>query len=278
VWGTFIIEAYRDDERREVYQALETLFGPESGGSWATAGIYIYWDFESRNALYVGLASDFAVRFGQHNGFRGCPASGCKRKEIDTYFASGKELLGLTVLPLSRLSQPSTARWDRVLSLEDRELLDLHEALSAEALDEIRSLEGKLIAGHKVRHGDVPPWNKHPGRLPQKIPSATDGTLSTATGKLDCLLQSRRTIRQLAADGEACIYEEHLHGARMVAVATGIQTGEGFRNDRLRSLLAERSNFFPGDKLLDSNYLDQRNPLTTGPALDPPEHDAGHPN
>jgi hypothetical protein len=58
VWGTFTIDAYRDDERREVYDALESLFGPTSGTGWSTAGIYVYWDFSTREILYVGLASD----------------------------------------------------------------------------------------------------------------------------------------------------------------------------------------------------------------------------
>lgn len=43
----------------------------------------------------------------------------------------------------------------------------------------------------------------------------------------------------------------------------------------LRTILARTFNFFPGDTLLASDYLDYRNPLTTGPVLDPPPGDLG---
>ena len=273
VWGTIIIDAYRDDERREVYDALESLFGPTSGTSWSTAGIYVYWDFTSREILYVGLASDLAVRFGQHNRFKGCPDSGCKRVQIDAYFAAGNEFLGFTVLPLSSLTQPSGARWDRAIDLRDRELIELQASLSADALNDIRTLEGGLIAAHKARSGAIPPWNKDPGRRPSQEISPTDGTSAAVTGRFDCLLQSRRTIRELAADGEASIFEEHLHGARLLAVSAAILSERGFRNDVLRTILNQTFAFFPGDLLLSSDYLDHRNPLTVGPVLDPPSED-----
>ena len=34
VWGTFMLDAYRTDERREVAAALEDLFSPISGTGW----------------------------------------------------------------------------------------------------------------------------------------------------------------------------------------------------------------------------------------------------
>jgi hypothetical protein len=273
VWGTIIIDAYRHDERREVYDALEELFGPTSGTSWSTAGIYVYWDFTTREILYVGLATDLPVRFGQHNRFKGCPKRSCKRDEIDAYFAAGNKFLGFTIVPLSSLTQPSAARWDHVIDLQDRELIDIQAAFNAEALDEIRTLEGALIAAHKARTGHIPPWNKDPGRVPTQKVSPTDGTSAAVTGRFDCLLQSRRTIRELAADGEASIFEEHLHGARLLAVRSAILSEYGFRNDLLRRILAQTFAFFPGDALLESDYLNHRNPLTVGPILDPPPED-----
>lgn len=128
---------------------------------------------------------------------------------------------------------------------------------------------------HKARHGAIPPWNKDPGRIPKQPVSPNDATLSTVVGRFDCLLQSRRRIRDLARDGEASIYEEHLHGARLLAVAAALVNGLGFRNDMLRTLLAQTFNFFPGDRLLASDYLDHRCPLTRGPVLDPPPGDSG---
>jgi hypothetical protein len=97
-----------------------------------------------------------------------------------------------------------------------------------------------------------------------------------AVGIFDCLLQARRTIRQLATDPEAMMFEEHLHGARMSAVRAAILGGEGFRNDVLRRHV-EMSWAVPfiRDEILKSGYLDQRNPLTIGPVLDPPPEPGG---
>jgi hypothetical protein len=217
-------------------------------------------------------ASDLAVRFGQHNRFKGCPDRGCKRVQIDAYFSAGNEFLGFTILPLSSLTQPSGARWNHAIDLKERELIELQAAFSADALNDIRTLEGGLIAGHKARTGAIPPWNKDPGRKPSQEIPPTDATSAAVTGRFDCLLQSRRTTRELAADGEACIFEEHLHGARLLAVSAAIR-GDGFRNDVLRTILAQTFAFFPGDLLLASDYLDHRNRLTVGPVLDPPSED-----
>ena len=252
------------------YDALESLSGPTSGTSWSTADIYVYWDFATREILYVGLASDLAVRFGQHNRFKGCPDRSCKRVQIDAHFAAENEFLGFTVFSLSSLTQPSGARWNRAIDLKDRELIELQAAFSAEALNDIRTLEGRLIAAHEARTGVIPPWNRDPGRKPSGKISPADATLAAVTGRFDCLLQSRRTIRQLAADGEASIFEEHLHGARLLAVSAVVLSQHGFRNDLLRTILAQTFSFFPGDLLLASDYLDHRNSLTMGPVLDPP--------
>jgi hypothetical protein len=274
MWGTFLLEVYRQQHARDVRDALERVLGPESGSSWATGGVYIFWNPNTREPLYVGIAGDFPERFAQHNGLRGCPASGCKRDQIAKYFAEESEWLGYTVIALSSLSQPSTRRQRKSLGLEDPELIELNEALSAEALSEIRALEGRMIALYAHQFGKPLRWNESPGRLPRVPPSSEDGTLAMAVGHLDCLLQARKTIRRLAEDGEAMLFEEHLHGARMGAVRQAIRNGRGFNNEVLRRHLARDSaSSFLADAILESGYLDQRNPVTIGPVLNPTEAD-----
>jgi hypothetical protein len=274
MWGTFLLEVYRQQQARDVRDALERMLGPESASSWSTGGVYVFWNPDTREPLYVGIAGDLPERFAQHNGLRGCPAPGCKRDEITEYFVEECDWLGYTVIALSSLSQPSTRRQRDSLGLEDPELIELNEALSAEALDEIRALEGRMIALYAQQFGKPLRWNASPGRLPRVSPSAEDGTLATAVGALDCLLQARKTIRRLAEDPEAMMFEEHLHGARITAVRAAILNGQGFRNDLLRRHL-ERSWAAPfiRDEIVNSGYLDQRNPVTIGPVLDAPEDD-----
>lgn len=70
------------------------------------------------------------------------------------------------------------------------------------------------------------------------------------------------------------MFEEHLHGARMTAVRAAILNGPGFGNELPRQHL-KRSWAAPfiRDEILKSGYLDQRNPVTIGPVLEPPEDD-----
>ena len=206
MWGTFLLEVYRQQHARDVRDAMERVRGPEPASSWSTGAVYVF--------------------------------------------------------------------WNPYLDLDDHELIELNEALSAEALDEIRALEGRMIALYAQQFGKPLRWNESLGRVPPLPPDAEDGTLATAVGMLDCLVQARKTIRRLAEDGEAMIFEEHLHGARLGTVRDAILDGGGFNNTVLRRHLEEeRASSFLADAILTSGYLDQRNPVTIGPMLDPPEDD-----
>lgn len=251
--------------------ALEELLGPASG-SWSSGGVYVFWNPATRVPLYVGITGDLPVRFAQHAGLRSCPAEGCKRREIEAYFADGHKELGYTVLAMSSLSQVRTARHQAVLGPMRRDLIELSEAISAEAMDEIRSLEGRLLAYSRSRLGHLPAWNTDPGRIPKVAPGANDGSMATAVGALDVLLQARRTIRQLADDPLAAMFEEQLHGARLFAVAVGIRSETGTRNDTIRAEIEREGLILPEirEEILRSGYLDQRCPVTAGPMLDPP--------
>jgi hypothetical protein len=93
-------------------------------------------------------------------------------------------------------------------------------------------------------------------------------TLFLAVGAFDCLLHARRTIRQLANDAEANMFEEYLHGARIRAL---ILDGP-FQNDRVRRFVTPNSpGGFIAEQILSGGYLDQRNPLTIGRVLEPPD-------
>lgn len=272
MWGTFILDSFRRNEAAELRDALEDLLGPIVGSAWSSGGVYVFWDPETREALYIGITGDLPVRFAQHTGLRVAPTGGCKRQEIESYFADGHEWLGYTILTMSSLSQVRTARHRRVLDPMRRDLIELSEAISEEALDEIRGLEGRLIASNRVRFGNLPRWNNHPGRIPKKAPAADEGSLAIAVGAVDILLQARRTIRQLAADPLSAMFEEQMHGARMVAVAQGIRGGQGVRNDTIRERIRRHPTMLPeiDEELLTCGYLDQRCPLTVGPVVDPP--------
>jgi len=270
MWGTYMLDVYRESDAREMRDALEALFGPRAPTDWASAGVYVFWHPVTRDPLYVGINGDLPVRFAQHNGLRG-GAKGTKRKNIKAYFADEHDELGFTVLAISDLSQPDTGRYRATLGPDARDVLDFNASVSAETMSEIRALEGRLIAHNTIRCGARPPWNTSPGRLPKTPPQADDGTMAVAVGLIDILLQARKTIRQLAADDLALILEEHLHAARFMAVAGGFVSGEGLNNNTIRRLLNMFSVTSPWrDEILRSGYLEQRNPLTIGPIAEPP--------
>src|ERR1700722_2508455 len=217
MWGTFILDMYRREEVAEMRDALEELLGPESGSGWSTGGVYVFWNPTNREPLYVGIAGDLPLRFAQHNGLRSCPAAGCKREQIADYY-EGHETLGYTVLALSSLSQPRTASRRKALDLKNRDLIELDEALSEEVIDEMRAVEGRLIAHAKIVFGSIPPWNTSPARLPRKAADRQDVTLATAVGAVDVPLQARKTIKELVGSPEWAMFEAQLHGARISAV------------------------------------------------------------
>lgn len=269
MWGSFILDIYRRDEAADVRDALEELLGPESGSGWSTGGVYLFWNPASREPLYVGIAGDFPLRFAQHNGLRSCPAAGCKREQIAAYF-DDHETLGYTVLGLSGLSQPSTARRRKSLDLKDRDPIGLDEALSEEVVDEMRAAEGRLIAHAKMVFGSIPPWNTSPGRLPRKAADRQDATLATAVGAVDVPLQARKTIRELAANPEWAMFEDRLHGARISAVRKIELSGGGSPDELIRRELDAGLLGMPdlvAEEIKKTGYLNQRCPVTVGPSL-----------
>jgi hypothetical protein len=261
MWGTFMLDAYRREEAPEMRSALERLLGPASGNAWSTAGIYIFWEFETRIPRYIGISGDIPERFAQHNGLRRSSGSGSKKDEIQAYFDQ-HEKLGYTVLALSHLSQADTYRQRRILRSSDPEIIQLRREQSKEVIDSMRAVEGALIAAAKARFGADSLWNDSPGRIPELEPDLSDVTLATAVGVFDCLLQARLTIRGLADDGLANLFEEQLHAIRILIAPR-------FSNARLREMF-QQAWFVDSlrDEILKTGYLDRRNPLTVGPILD----------
>jgi hypothetical protein len=56
MWGTFLLEVYRRQHARDVRDAMERVLGLESASSWSTGGVYVFWNPDTREPLYVGAA------------------------------------------------------------------------------------------------------------------------------------------------------------------------------------------------------------------------------
>ena len=86
MWGTFMLDVFREEHVPDVRAALETLLGPDAGTAWSTGGVYVVWNPETRERRCIGIAGDFPERFAQHNGLRKSSANGSKRAQIKRYF------------------------------------------------------------------------------------------------------------------------------------------------------------------------------------------------
>lgn len=202
---TVIWDIYCADERAQVWDALQSLL-PEDSPSWSQKGVYGYWDPDTRELLYLGLANNLPERFAQHNGL--VPHSGGnKRGEIDAWFEGHKQLGLTTMIQAGAVG-----------------LLDLmHEispSLGAESSEIIALGEGQLIELHRQETGARPSWNriggsKYGAELAVENAHSLIPILSAAR---DSLFVARRSLRNLAADDCALAWETTIHSARMRAV------------------------------------------------------------
>lgn len=202
---TVIWDIYRSGERAQVWEALRSLL-PEDSPDWSRKGVYGYWDPQSRELLYLGLANNLPARFAQHNGL--VPHSGGnKSKQIEAWF-EGHEQLGLTTM----------------IQAAAVGLLDLmHEispSLGAESSEIIALGEGQLIELHRRETGARPSWNKVGGSKygAELAVENTHSLIPILSAARDSLFVARRSLRNLAADERALTWEATIHSARMRAV------------------------------------------------------------
>jgi hypothetical protein len=202
---TVVWDVYRDDERRQLWTAIQELL-QEDSRDWSRRGVYGYWDPGTRELLYVGLATNLPERFAQHNRLVS-HSGGNKADKIDEWFRS-HERLGFTLLL-------------QAAAVETLEMLcRLSPRLGVEVSEISRIAEGQLIELHRLEHGHRPPWNSvggstlgagwatPGGRSMVRLLSAADESLFVA----------RRGLRDLVADDAALRCEALVHGARMHAL------------------------------------------------------------
>jgi len=220
MFGTIIVDAYRESEARDIASALDELCNPSDNWGWSSAGVYCFWKYADREVLYIGLARDFTERFRQHNGQVPYPAGSCKRERIAAYFAE-HERLGFSIVAQSPYAQPVGRRFLESFGTDSDEVAAIYGPLGAHGLEGAQILEGKLIEAFRQHAGRFPAWNERGGSVAGQagVEPLTAQTLEVLTSKADSLMRARLTLRRLAADSTAMIFESHVHAARMLAAA-----------------------------------------------------------
>ncbi|MGG1167074.1 GIY-YIG nuclease family protein [Bacillus mycoides] len=247
MFGTIIQDAYTKDETNQIAEALEDLCNPSRTHGWSSAGIYCFWDYTTKEVLYIGLARDLLERFKQHNGIIRVDPKGCKIKKIEEYFQS-KQKLGYSIFVQSSMHQPFGRKNKDILgSYTEDQFPFAHYPI-----DDIKVVEGILIECFLKKHGDLPPWNRVGGSTNGQA-AATDGNyilIESLTHPNITPLIARYTLRELSADDNATYlwYEEYLHAARMSMLMHGISF-----NQALEQIKIIDSTTY--NRIIDDKYL-----------------------
>jgi hypothetical protein len=202
---TLIWDAYTDADRVSVWAAMRRLL-PRNSRDWSRKGVYAFWDPDTRELLYVGLASNLPQRFAQHNELV-THSGGNKSKEINQWF-SAHDRLGFTLL----------IQGAAVQILEDVHRMDWMLGAEAKGLTQIA--EGQLIELHKQEHGHWPPWNGVGGSIQgsEWARPSERSVINLLSAADESLFVARRTLRELVEDRRALQMEALLHAARMNAL------------------------------------------------------------
>ncbi|WP_373481791.1 GIY-YIG nuclease family protein [Acetobacterium sp.] len=256
MFGTIILDAYKSDELEIMANFIDEICSPMDTVGWASAGIYSFWEYDTKEILYIGLASDLCVRFKQHNGLLPIDDSACKYLQIQDYFKTHKKL-GYTILVQSPLSQPIVQRNEKMyrIFLEKPKGIAVGNYVGEEGLEHIKLVEGQLIEAYRLFTGDIPPWNKIGGNTYARK-FATKGNFlqiiqAFSSGDTHNLLISRSTLRELANNATYEWFEVQLHALRMMMLTMGYSY-----QDALDFQLTVNPDFqIIFDRLKDENYV-----------------------
>lgn len=220
------MDAYSSDELDVMASYIDEICSPMDTVGWASAGIYSFWDYDTKEILYIGLASDLCIRFQQHNGLIPIDDNACKYQQIQEYFKNHKRL-GYTILVQSPLSQPIVQRNEKLYRkfLEKPKGIPIENYAGEEGLEHIRLAEGQLIEAYRLALKKIPPWNKMGGDVHARK-SATKGNYlqivrAFSSSDTHNFLVSRSTIRELAKSPTYEWFEVQLHGLRMMMLTMG---------------------------------------------------------
>ncbi|QWG87385.1 GIY-YIG nuclease family protein [Bacillus mycoides] len=249
MFGTIIQDAYTKDETNQIVEALKDLCNSHHAYGWSSAGIYCFWNYTTKEVLYIGLAIDLLKRFKQHNGIIQMDASGCKFEKIQDHFDT-HEKIGYSVFVQSSHHQPvysgNKAKWGQFDPTQF--------PVTEQAKEDIKTVEGILIETYKMKHGNLPPWNRVGGSTEgQEV--ATDGNyilVDSFTHQNISPFTAKHTLREISADATYLWYEEYLHAARMLML-------NGMRvpfNQALEFIKATDSTTYK--RIIDDKYLHHR--------------------
>ncbi|PJC94000.1 hypothetical protein CUC44_06380 [Aeromonas lusitana] len=245
--ATYIRDIYKESDKKQLADAIEEIASAVDSNGWASSGVYCFWDPQTNNILYIGLASDLYSRFREHNNLKQCPAKGCKKENIASWFHDN-EYLGYSILVQSRLSQTEVARnYGKLIKSHGSDLYDPRDAIGIS--------EGLLIEVEKLKHGQLPSWNKIGGASYGKN-KATEMHIEFTelfTTKRTDLRVAQKTIREIASSAEFESFELFLHAIRQMMAITNWTFGRAWQE--------LPDDFYAKDRIIEQHYVPNINNL-----------------
>lgn len=208
MFRTIISEAYKFDEREKIYEYIDDLCSPKDTYGWSSNGIYCYWNYYTKEILYIGLARDLGERFRQHNGLVSCNENSCKIMEIKKYFEEN-EKIGFSIIVQSPLAQMTTFKNSK------ESFFNIESIQNEEYRNNLSEIEGKLISAHEKCFGHIPKWNKINGEL-KNYELKNTSIFKYLTLKEDSILNARVSLKELSESPEYTFYETYLHGVKLM--------------------------------------------------------------
>lgn len=259
MFGTIIMDVYKKNECSQLADAIEEICSPLDSYGWASAGIYSFWDYNTEEILYIGLAADLSERFKQHNGINLVGVESCKYEQIQKYF-SENERLGFSILTQSPLSQPITHRNEKLYRkfLNVPQGIPIENYAGEEGKENIRRAEGQLIEAYRLAKGDIPKWNKMGGDLRGKSSATKNNYIQIVRAfsrkESSSLLVAKSTIRELSQNATYAWYENYLHGIRMMMLTMGMSFDESVKfQKRFNPYFEENMKRIESDKYMEKS-------------------------
>ncbi|WNS41719.1 GIY-YIG nuclease family protein [Paenibacillus sp. MMS20-IR301] len=140
LFGTIIVNSYEKHEAPTVLNLLNNVCNNKDEISFDSFGLYFFWDYYTKEIMYIGISNNLKRRFGEHNSLLKVKKSaGTKYKEITDYFKS-KEKLGYSILVQSPFIHSSGSFFYK----KD---------------EEIKIIEGAVLEEYRQKFSKLPIWN-----------------------------------------------------------------------------------------------------------------------
>lgn len=223
--STIITDVYEESEKGQILDALNEICSPNDTYGWSSAGLYSFWDYETKEILYLGSANNLPNEIKLQNGqidnpFAYLSLSG----KIDNYFRK-KQKLGISLLLQSPLEVPEQVNYTST-GIKFNQLVNIpNKPITIPSLQPIVVHEKSLLQMAKGISGKVPVWNKKKNTEQTMVTEfkTKKEVIETMVTNDSNFLVAQSTLREIARNPVLVRYESFLHMLRIFVPLLGLK-------------------------------------------------------